>query len=49
MNRDYFYASSPFKKELFLYSNEFEESLNPAQFKNKKAYRPSGIMDPYNN
>ncbi|MBX7242982.1 MAG: WG repeat-containing protein [Bacteroidia bacterium] len=30
------------------YSNEWEGSVNPAQFWRQKGYTPSGIMDPYN-
>jgi len=36
------------KKENIIYSNEFEGSINPAQFWNKRQYYPNGIMDPYN-
>lgn len=35
-------------KELTLYSNEFEGSVNPGQFWRKNAYYPQGIIDPYN-
>ena len=34
--------------ELTIYSNEFEGSVNPGQFWNKREYHPNGIMDPYN-
>ncbi|MFK7972986.1 MAG: WG repeat-containing protein [Bacteroidia bacterium] len=30
-----------------LYSNEYEASINPAQFWRQRSYTPSGIMDPY--
>lgn len=36
------------KNEITIYSNEYEGSINPGQFWNKKEYYPSGIMDPYN-
>ena len=36
------------KKEIFVYSNIIEGSVNPAQFFNKRPYRSNGIMDPYN-
>lgn len=36
------------KKEITIYSNEFEGSINLAQFWRKKEYYPNGIMDPYN-
>ncbi|HYC87083.1 MAG TPA: WG repeat-containing protein [Chryseosolibacter sp.] len=36
------------KKELVVYSNEFNGSVNPAQFWRRPEYYPSGIMDPYN-
>ncbi len=35
------------KKELTIYSNEYECSINLAQFWRKKEYYPAGIMDPY--
>lgn len=35
------------KKQLFVYSNEFDGSINPAQFWRKPEYYPGGIMDPY--
>ena len=35
------------KSALIAYSNEIEGSINPAQFWNKRAYSPNGIMDPY--
>jgi len=35
-------------KTINLYSNEFEGSINPAQFWRKVEYYPSGVMDPYN-
>jgi hypothetical protein len=34
--------------QVFMYSNEFEGSVNPGQFWRKEGYTPSGIMDPYN-
>jgi len=36
------------RKEITIYSNEFEGSINPGQFWNKRQYYPNGIMDPYN-
>jgi len=36
------------RKELTVYSNEYEGGVNPAQFWNKRDYYPGGIMDPYN-
>ena len=33
---------------IFIYSNEYDGSINPGQFWNKLEYSPSGIMDPYN-
>ena len=36
------------KRELVIYSNEFDGSINPAQFWRKPEYHPLGIMDPYN-
>jgi hypothetical protein len=36
------------KRELLIYSNEFEGSINPAQFWRRPQYTPGGIMDPYN-
>lgn len=36
------------KKEIKLYSNEYEGSVNPGQFWRKPGYYPSGLMDPYN-
>lgn len=36
------------KNEITVYSNEFEGSINPGQFWNKREYYPSGLMDPYN-
>lgn len=36
------------KRQLDIYSNEFEGSINPAQFWRRPEYYPSGIMDPYN-
>jgi hypothetical protein len=35
------------RKEMTIYSNEFEGSINPGQFWNKQPYYPNGIMDPY--
>lgn len=35
------------RKELVVYSNEYNGSINPAQFWRKRDYRPSGLMDPY--
>lgn len=37
------------ESEITIYSNEFEGSVNPAQFWNKRQYYPKGIMDPYYN
>lgn len=37
------------EKQTFIYSNEFEGSINPKQFTEQKPYTPAGIMDPYNN
>ena len=31
-----------------LYSNTIRGRVNPAQFWNKRPYRPQGLMDPYN-
>lgn len=31
----------------YLYSNEITAYINKGQFKNKQAYQPEGIMDPY--
>ena len=36
------------KKELLLYSNEFEGSVNVAQFWRRPTYQANGIMDSYN-
>lgn len=36
------------KKEITIYSNEYEASINPGQFWRKQSYSPNGIMDPYN-
>lgn len=36
------------KKEITIYSNEYEGSINPGQFWRKNDYYPNGIMDPYN-
>jgi hypothetical protein len=36
------------KKVIKIYSNEYEGSVNPGQFWNKRQYYPNGIMDPYN-
>lgn len=35
------------KKEITIYSNEYEGSINPGQFWRKRDYYPNGIMDPY--
>jgi len=35
------------EKELEVYSNEINGSINPGQFFNKMPYAPKGIMDPY--
>ena len=35
------------RKEIQIYSNEYEGSINPGQFWNKKIYSSNGIMDPY--
>lgn len=37
------------ERQTFIYSNEFEGSINPKQFTVQKSYTPAGIMDPYNN
>lgn len=36
------------RKEITIYSNEFEGSINPGQFWRKRDYYPNGLMDPYN-
>lgn len=36
------------RKEITIYSNEYEGSINPGQFWRKQDYYPGGIMDPYN-
>lgn len=36
------------KKEITIYSNEYEGSINPGQYWHKREYYPRGIMDPYN-
>lgn len=36
------------RKEITIYSNEFNGSVNPGQFWRKREYFPNGIMDPYN-
>lgn len=36
------------KKEITIYSNEYEGSVNPGQFWNKREYYSNDIMDPYN-
>lgn len=40
-------AENSEKKEITIYSNEYEGSINPGQFWNKTSYQPSGLMDPY--
>lgn len=35
-------------KEITIYSNEYDGSINPGQFWNKRTYYPNGLMDPYN-
>jgi len=35
------------KNVITIYSNEYDGSINPAQFWRKLDYRPHGIMDPY--
>ena len=35
------------RKELTIYSNEYEGSINPGQFWRKRDYYPTNIMDPY--
>lgn len=35
------------RKEIIIYSNEYDGSVNPAQFWRKDNYSPNGIMDPY--
>ena len=32
---------------IVIYSNEFQGSINPAQFWRKRGYTPQGLMDPY--
>lgn len=34
-------------RELTIHSNEFDGSINPAQFWRRPEYHPAGIMDPY--
>jgi len=36
------------KKEVTVYSNEYDGSINPGQFWRKEDYYPNGIMNPYN-
>jgi len=36
------------RKSITLYSNQFDGSINPAQFWRKREYYPQGIMDSYN-
>jgi hypothetical protein len=36
------------RKEITLYSNEYDGSINPAQFWREQGYSAQGIMDPYN-
>lgn len=36
------------KKEITIYSNEYDGSINPGQYWRKQEYFPGGIMDPYN-
>lgn len=36
-------------KENIIYSNEFNGSVNPGQFTDKKEYDQNGLMDPYEN
>lgn len=36
------------RKELTIYSNEYEGSINPGQFWRKGGYNRRGLMDPYN-
>jgi hypothetical protein len=36
------------KRQLVVYSNEFDGAVNPAQFWRKPHYSPAGLMDPYN-
>jgi len=42
-------ATDPYitTRPLFIYSNEFDGSINPGQFWLKGRYTPGGIMDPY--
>jgi hypothetical protein len=37
------------QKVSYIYSNEFEGSINPKQFTQQKPYTPAGLMDPYSN
>lgn len=43
------YKKSIVGASLWLYSNEFEGSINAGQFSKLPKYSPKGIMDPYNN
>lgn len=36
------------RKEITVYSNQYNGGVNPGQFWNKNEYYPQGIMDPYN-
>lgn len=36
------------KKNITIYSNEYDGSINPGQFWNKREYYSKGLMDPYN-
>lgn len=36
------------RRIITLYSNEYDGSVNPAQFWRKQEYTPNGLMDPYN-
>jgi hypothetical protein len=45
-HREHYYRR---RKELKIYSNEFEGTINPGQLWRRPEYYPNGIMDPYNN
>ena len=42
---DWYYRD---RRELKIYSNEFDGTINPGQFWRLREYYPNGIMDPYN-
>ncbi len=47
-SREWNSKKQEYDAEKIIYSNEFEGSINPAQFWRKRTYSPNGIMDPYN-